>query len=177
MQQYFWFKTYSVRAFSVTLSVWIIAHVFSNCTPLCCRICSPKLAGHVLNYRDYHVPVKTDSSIMSAQNFGNEAVSRSTLSHSHFIYEIHVNRFHCSSFHKLSQFITFKAEDSYNYHNYGLYSSSCLLFKTHLSSRGLSVSQRKNITCGVWRWHIRITTTILDIIHRPVFYLNLNPTL
>jgi hypothetical protein len=24
---------------------------------------------------------------------------------------------------------------------------------------------------GLWRWYINITITILDIIHRPVFYL------
>jgi hypothetical protein len=24
---------------------------------------------------------------------------------------------------------------------------------------------------GLWRWYINITVTILDIIHRPVFYL------
>jgi hypothetical protein len=160
---------------------------------------------------------------MSAQNFGNEPVSRSTLSHSHFIYEIHVNRFHCSSFHRLSQFITFKAEDSYNYHNYGLYSSPCLLFKTQLNSIGLSVSHRKHITSplgaqqvnAIYRCvtmihllfktqlnsiglsvphkkhitsppraqqvnaihmyvYISITMTILDILHRPVFYLKHN---
>jgi hypothetical protein len=27
---------------------------------------------------------------------------------------------------------------------------------------------------GLWRWYINITVTILDIIHRPVFYLNQN---
>jgi hypothetical protein len=30
---------------------------------------------------------------------------------------------------------------------------------------------------GLWRWYINITITILDIIHRPVFYLKLNWTL
>jgi hypothetical protein len=30
---------------------------------------------------------------------------------------------------------------------------------------------------GLWRWYINITITILDIIHRPVFYLKLNSTL
>jgi hypothetical protein len=30
---------------------------------------------------------------------------------------------------------------------------------------------------GFWRWYINITTTILDIIYRPVFYLKLNSTL
>jgi hypothetical protein len=29
---------------------------------------------------------------------------------------------------------------------------------------------------GLWRWYINITVTILDIIHRPVFYLKLNST-
>jgi hypothetical protein len=29
----------------------------------------------------------------------------------------------------------------------------------------------------LWRWYINITITILDIIHRPVFYLRLNSTL
>jgi hypothetical protein len=27
---------------------------------------------------------------------------------------------------------------------------------------------------GLWRWYINITITILEIIHRPVFYLQLN---
>jgi hypothetical protein len=27
---------------------------------------------------------------------------------------------------------------------------------------------------GLWQWHLNITITILDIIHRPVFYLKLN---
>jgi hypothetical protein len=26
----------------------------------------------------------------------------------------------------------------------------------------------------LWRWYINITVTVLDIIHRPVFYLKLN---
>jgi hypothetical protein len=30
---------------------------------------------------------------------------------------------------------------------------------------------------GLWRWYINITITILDIIHRPVFYLKHNSTL
>jgi hypothetical protein len=30
---------------------------------------------------------------------------------------------------------------------------------------------------GLWRWYINVTITILDIIHRPVFYLKLNSTL
>jgi hypothetical protein len=30
---------------------------------------------------------------------------------------------------------------------------------------------------GLWRWYINITITILEIIHRPVFYLKLNSTL
>jgi hypothetical protein len=34
----------------------------------------------------------------------------------------------------------------YNYHNSGHYPSSCLLFKTKLSSTGLSVPHRKHIT-------------------------------
>jgi hypothetical protein len=29
---------------------------------------------------------------------------------------------------------------------------------------------------GLWRWHINITITNLDIVHRPVFYLKLNST-
>jgi hypothetical protein len=28
------------------------------------------------------------------------------------------------------------------------------------------------MSIGLWRWYINITMTILDIIHRPVFYLN-----
>jgi hypothetical protein len=27
------------------------------------------------------------------------------------------------------------------------------------------------LSIGLWRWYINITITILDIIHRPVFYL------
>jgi hypothetical protein len=42
------------------------------------------------------------------------------------------------------------------------------------------VLHRKHITSplrlmrsiGVWRWYINITITILDIVNRPVFYLN-----
>jgi hypothetical protein len=30
---------------------------------------------------------------------------------------------------------------------------------------------------GLWRWYINITITIMDIIHRPVFYLKLSSTL
>jgi hypothetical protein len=33
------------------------------------------------------------------------------------------------------------------------------------------------MSIGLWRWYINITITILDIIHRPVFYLELNLTL
>jgi hypothetical protein len=27
------------------------------------------------------------------------------------------------------------------------------------------------LSTGLWRWYINITITILDIMHRPVFYL------
>jgi hypothetical protein len=30
---------------------------------------------------------------------------------------------------------------------------------------------RLMLSIGLWRWYINITITILDIIHRPVFYL------
>jgi hypothetical protein len=30
------------------------------------------------------------------------------------------------------------------------------------------------LSIGLWRWYINITITIVDIIHRPVFYLNYN---
>jgi hypothetical protein len=33
------------------------------------------------------------------------------------------------------------------------------------------------LSVGLWWWYINITITILDIIHRPVFYLKLNSTL
>jgi hypothetical protein len=33
---------------------------------------------------------------------------------------------------------------------------------------------RLMLSVGLWRWYINITITILDIIHRPVFYLQLN---
>jgi hypothetical protein len=32
------------------------------------------------------------------------------------------------------------------------------------------------IFIGLWRWYISITITILDSIHRPVYYLKLNST-
>jgi hypothetical protein len=57
-----------------------------------------------------------------------------------------------------------------------------------VNSIGLSVPHRKHITSryesnrlmlsiGLWQWYINITITILDIIHRPDFYLKLNSTL
>jgi hypothetical protein len=36
---------------------------------------------------------------------------------------------------------------------------------------------RLMLSIGLWRWHIHIIIKIPDIIHRPVFYLKLNPTL
>jgi hypothetical protein len=71
---------------------------------------------------------------------------------------------------------------SYNYHNSGHYPLSCLLIKTHLNSIGLSVPHRKHVTSplraqqvnAIYRFvtmYINITITLLDIIHRPVFYL------
>jgi hypothetical protein len=30
------------------------------------------------------------------------------------------------------------------------------------------------LSTGLWRWYINVTTTILDIINRPIFYLKLN---
>jgi hypothetical protein len=36
---------------------------------------------------------------------------------------------------------------------------------------------RLMLSIGLWRWYINMTITILDIIHRPVFYLKLNSTL
>jgi hypothetical protein len=30
------------------------------------------------------------------------------------------------------------------------------------------------LSIGLWRWYINITITVLDIIHRPVFYLKHN---
>jgi hypothetical protein len=38
-------------------------------------------------------------------------------------------------------------------------------------------SNRLMLSVGLWRWYVNITITILDIIHRPVFYLKLNSTL
>jgi hypothetical protein len=37
----------------------------------------------------------------------------------------------------------------YNYHNSGLYPSSCLLFKIQLNSIGLSVPHRKHVTSAL----------------------------
>jgi hypothetical protein len=83
-------------------------------------------------------------------------------------------------------YVRFPCEDEeklkYNYHNSGHYAWSCLLFKTKLrrfvrSSQVLTGSisplraQQVNVIVGLWRWYINITITILDIIHRPVFYL------
>jgi hypothetical protein len=57
------------------------------------------------------------------------------------------------------------------------------LFKTQLSSIGFVRNLKGNtlrlryepnrlmLSIGLWRWYIYITITILDIIHRPVFYL------
>jgi hypothetical protein len=69
----------------------------------------------------------------------------------------------------------------YKYHNSLHYPSSCLLFKTQLNSIGLYLTgntlrfsyetSRLMLSIGVWRWYINITITILDIMHRPVFYL------
>jgi hypothetical protein len=61
------------------------------------------------------------------------------------------------------------------------------LFYLKLNSIGLSVPHRKSwfssakpnrlmLSIGLWRWYINITITILDIIHRPVFYLKLKWT-
>jgi hypothetical protein len=36
---------------------------------------------------------------------------------------------------------------------------------------------RLMLPTGLWRWYINVTITILYIIHRPVFYLELNSTL
>jgi hypothetical protein len=33
------------------------------------------------------------------------------------------------------------------------------------------------LSIGLWRWYVNMTITILDIMHRPVFYLKLNSTL
>jgi hypothetical protein len=58
----------------------------------------------------------------------------------------------------------------------------CPAFYLELNSVGLSLPHRKDITSplrahrlmlfmGLGRWYINITITILDIIHRTVFYL------
>jgi hypothetical protein len=43
--------------------------------------------------------------------------------------------------------------------------------------RFLYEPNRLMLSIDLWRWYINITTTILDIIHRPVFYLKLSSTL
>jgi hypothetical protein len=44
--------------------------------------------------------------------------------------------------------------------------------ETHLLLR--YEPNRLMLSTGLWRWYINITITILDIIHRSVFYLKLN---
>jgi hypothetical protein len=58
----------------------------------------------------------------------------------------------------------------YNYQNSRYYLSFCLLFNIQPNSIGLSAPHRLMPSIGVSRWHINITNTILDVIHRPVFY-------
>jgi hypothetical protein len=80
--------------------------------------------------------------------------------------------------------IDVKHSFAYNYHNFGHYLSSHPLLETQLSSVCLSILHRKHITfpsepnrlmlsIGLWWWYI--TTTILDIIHRPVLCLKIRP--
>jgi hypothetical protein len=47
----------------------------------------------------------------------------------------------------------------------------------HKIYRSIDLELRLIRSIGLWRWYISITITILDIIHRPVFYLKLNSTL
>jgi hypothetical protein len=42
--------------------------------------------------------------------------------------------------------------------------------------KALKINGKKTYI-GLWRWYINVTITIMDIIHRPVFYLKLNSTL
>jgi hypothetical protein len=62
-----------------------------------------------------------------------------------------------------------------------------VLLKTEPNSTGLSIPRKKHIrlryepnrlmlSIGLWQCYINITMTILDIIHRPVFYLKLSWT-
>jgi hypothetical protein len=53
------------------------------------------------------------------------------------------------------------------------------LFNSAQSANEIKLQQtRYRIrSIGLWRWNINITVTILNIIHRPVFYLKLNSTL
>jgi hypothetical protein len=69
---------------------------------------------------------------------------------------------------------------SYNFPSAGHYPSSCLLFKTHdwqfsyFTGNTLRLRYEPNRlmqSLGLWRWYINITVTVLDINHRPVFYL------
>jgi hypothetical protein len=41
----------------------------------------------------------------------------------------------------------------------------------------LHYESKRMLSIDLWRWYINVTITILDIIHGPVFYLNLNSTL
>jgi hypothetical protein len=50
----------------------------------------------------------------------------------------------------------------------------------YLTGNTLRLSYDPNrlmLSIGLWRWYINITIIILDIIHRPGFYLKLNSTL
>jgi hypothetical protein len=62
-------------------------------------------------------------------------------------------------------------------YNFGYSPSSSLLFHTQLNSLGLSVLHKKHITSPLQFQQVNtiyITRTILDIVHRPVFYLKHN---
>jgi hypothetical protein len=68
----------------------------------------------------------------------------------------------------------------YNCHSSDHYPSSCPPFKTHgwkypyLTGSTLRLCyepSRLMRSTAFWRWFINITVTIMDIIHRPVFYL------
>jgi hypothetical protein len=52
--------------------------------------------------------------------------------------------------------------------------NSTLLVCPYLTGNSLRLRYEPNrliLSIGLWRWHINTTITILDIIHRPVFYL------
>jgi hypothetical protein len=60
----------------------------------------------------------------------------------------HLRLLYCSNYNSMAKVVckSIGLWRWYNYHNYGHYPSSCLLFKTQLNSIGLPITHRKHIT-------------------------------